>query len=116
VPNALLTTITDEQLLVATTNDILASSDLRQAPGPGAVAIWAASDVADSTITIRIGGKQLVSGAVVNNKGTGAPILTEQEAPYAMQQVRGGENIRVDVTETTAMALRVRTVWHGATL
>jgi len=112
----LLTTIRDEQLLVATTTDILAGTDLRQAPGPGAVAVWAASDVADSTITIRIGGKQVTTAAIVNNKGSGAPVQTEQEAPYAMQQVRGGENIRIDVTETTAMALRVITVWHGATL
>jgi len=112
----LLSTIQDEQVLAATTTDILSTTDLRQAPGPGAVAVWAASDVADSTITIRIGGKQLVTAARVNNKGTGAPISTEQEAPYAMQQVRGGENIRIDVVEVTAMGLRVRTVWHGATL
>lgn len=106
-------TIIDEQILEATGNDILSTTDLRQAPGPGALAIWAASDVDDSTITIRIAGGQGVSGIVVQNKGTGSPILTEQEAPYAMQPVRGGENIRIDVVEVTAMKMRVKTIWHG---
>lgn len=110
------TTITDEQVLTATTTDALSATDLRQAPGPGAVAIWAASDVGDSTMTVRIGAKQVCSAVTVQNKGTGAPILTEQEAPYAMQQVRGGENIRVDVTEVTAMNFRLKTAWHGVTL
>lgn len=106
-------TIIDEQILTATGNDLLSGTDLRQAPGPGAIAIWAASDVSDSTITIRIGGSQGVSSIVVQNKGAGSPILTEQEAPYAFQPVRGGENIRVDVVEVTAMNLRLKTVWHG---
>lgn len=109
-------TVRDEQLLTATTTDVLATTDLRQAPGPGAVAVWAASDVNDSTITARIGGAQGASGISVMNKGTGAPILTEQEAPILLQQVRGGENIRVDVVETTAMNLRVLTVWHGVSV
>lgn len=106
-------TIIDEQILTATGTDILSGTDLRQAPGPGALAIWAASDVSDSTITIRVAGSQGVSGIVVQNKGSGSPILTEQEAPYAMQPVRGGENIRIDVVEVTAMNLRVKTIWHG---
>lgn len=109
-------TIRHEEVLLATENDILSDTDLRQAPGPGAVAIWAASTVDDSSITVRIGGTQVASGIAVMNKGTGSPILTEQEAPIAMQQVRGGENIRVDVVEVTAMSLRVLAIWHGVTL
>lgn len=112
----LQTTIRDEQVLTATTTDALSATDLRQAPGPGAVAVWAASDVSDSTITVRIGGKQLASAINIMNKGTGAPILTEQEAPVAMQVVRGGENIRIDVTEVSAANIRVLTAWSGQTL
>lgn len=109
-------TIRDEQVLTATGTDVLSGSDLRQAPGPGAVAIWAASDVNDSAITVRIGGTQVASAIAVTNQGTGAPINTEQQAPIAMQQVRGGENIRVDVVEVTAMNLRLISIWHGITL
>ncbi len=109
-------TIRDEQLLTATTADVLSGTDLRQAPGPGAVAIWAASTVNDSTITARVGGSQSASAIAIPNKGTGTPILTEQEAPILMQQVRGGENIRVDVVEVTAAEIRVLTVWHGVSL
>lgn len=108
--------IRDEQVLTATQADVLSGTDLRQAPGPGAVAVWAASDVNDSTITVRIGGTQVASAIAVTNFGTGAPINTERQAPIAIQQVRGGENIRVDVTEVTAMNLRVMTIWHGVTL
>ena len=106
-------TIRDEQVLAATTSDVLSGTDLRQAPGPGAVAIWAASTVDDSTITARVGGNQAASAIAIPNKGTGTPILTEQEAPILMQQVRGGENIRVDVVEVTAASIRILTVWHG---
>jgi len=113
---AMTKTVRDEQLLTATTVDVLASSDLRQAPGPGAVAVWAASTVSDSRITARIGGAQGASDIDIMNKGTGAPILTEQEAPILMQQVRGGENIRVDVVEVTAAEIRILTVWHGVSV
>lgn len=106
-------TVRDEQVLTATTVDVLSSTDLRQAPGPGAVAIWAASTVNDSTITARVAGSQAASAIVIPNKGAGTPILTEQEAPILMAQVRGGENIRVDVVEVTAAEIRVLTVWHG---
>lgn len=113
---AMTKTVRDEQVLTATTTDVLATTDLRQAPGPGAVAVWAASDVNDSTITARIGGAQGASGIAIMNKGTGAPILTEQEAPILMQQVRGGENIRVDVVEVTAANIRILTAWHGVSI
>ena len=113
---ALPKTVRDEQVLTATTPDVLASTDLRQAPGPGAVAVWAASTVDDSTITARIAGTQGASAINIPNKGTGTPILTEQEAPIIMQQVRGGENIRVDVVEVSAASIRVLTVWHGVSI
>lgn len=106
-------TIRDEQVLAATTSDVLSGTDLRQAPGPGAVAIWAASSVDDSTITARVAGSQAASAIAIPNKGADTPILTEQEAPILMQQVRGGENIRVDIVEVTAASIRVLTIWHG---
>lgn len=97
----------------ATATDILSATDLRQAPGPGGVAIWAISDQVDSRITVRIGGRQVASDITVP---TGTLINTEQQAPIAMQVVQGGENIRVDVVEVTAMALHTTSIWVGSSV
>ena len=110
---AQLDTIRHDEVFTATETDVMADTDLDRAPGPGAIGIWLASDVIDSTVTIRIGGKQQTTAAVVPNAGTGAPLNTEQEAPYARVAVRGGEKIRVDVAETTAMNLRLIAIWVG---
>jgi hypothetical protein len=99
-----------DQQLAATTTDTLSATDLRQAPGPGAIAVWCISNQTDSTITVRIGNRQMASAIAVP---TGTLIDTENQAPIAMTQVRGGENIRVDVTETTAMAMHLTVIWSG---
>jgi len=103
-----------DEVFTATEADVLSDTDLRQAPGPGAVAVYAASDVNDSAITLRIGGVQLASAIAVQNRGTGAPIDILNDAPIGVKMVRGGENIRVDVTEVTAMNLRLIALWLGA--
>ncbi len=102
-----------EQLLTATTSDTFNNTDLRQAPGPGAVGIFAASDVNDSTISIRIGGISYVNATLIPNRGTNAPIQEFQEAPLAIAPVRGGELINVDVVEVTAANMRVIAIWSG---
>jgi len=99
-----------DQQLAATVADTLSATDLRQAPGPGAVAVWAISDQVDSTITVRIGATQMASAIAVP---TGTLIDTETQAPIAMTQVRGGELIRIDITEVTAMALHLTVIWSG---
>ena len=108
-----LETVRHEEVFAATETDVLSDTDLRQVPGPGAIAIWAASDVNDSAITVRIGNRQGVSGIAVTNRGTGAPIEENTQAPIMMKAVRGGENIRIDVVEVTAMNLRLVVVWAG---
>ena len=103
------TQIRDDQQLAATTTDVLSNTDLDRAPGPGAVGIWIISDQVDSRATVRIGSRQVASDITVP---TGTLIDTDQ-VPFAMQAVRGGERIVVDVVEVTAMALHVTTVWVG---
>ena len=93
----------------ATATDILSNSDLDRAPGPGAVGIWAISDQTDSRMTVRIGSRQVASDITLP---TGSLIDTEQ-VPMAMQGVRGGEKIVIDVVEVTAMALHTTVVWIG---
>ena len=107
--NVATTQVRDDQQLVATTTDVLANTDLDRAPGPGAIGIWIISDQVDSRATVRIGSRQVASDITVP---TGTLIDTDQ-IPFAMQQVRGGEKIVVDVVEVTAMALHITTVWIG---
>jgi len=106
-------TVRHEEVFAATESDVLSDTDLRTVPGPGAIAVWAASDVNDSAITVRIGNRQSVTAIAVTNRGTGAPIEENTQAPIAMKQVRGGENIRIDVVEVTPMNLRLVVVWAG---
>ncbi len=96
-----------EEIFTASETDVLRDTDLRQAPGPGAIGFWIASDVADSTVSIRVGGSSLINNQVVPDRGTDAPINENDQAPTAMTPVVGGELIQVDVTEVTAMNLRL---------
>lgn len=103
-----------EELFTGTETDVLRDTDLRQAPGPGAIGFWVASTVADSTITIRVGGSSLVQGQVVGHVAANAPIKELEEAPVAMAPVVGGELLQVDVVEVTAMSLRLVAIFIAA--
>ncbi len=103
-----------EEIFTATETDVLRDTDLRQAPGPGAIGFWAASDVADSTITIRVGGQSLIQAQVVPDRGADAPINENDQAPTAMSPTVGGELIQVDVAEVTAMNLRLVAIFIAA--
>lgn len=103
------TQVREDQQLAATTTDVLSASDLDRAPGPGAVGVWVISDQVDSRITVRVGSRQVASDIAVP---TGSLIDTDQ-APVAMQAVRGGEKIVVDVVEVTAMAMHLTVIWIG---
>lgn len=96
-----------EEVFTASENDVLRDTDLRQAPGRGAVGFWAASDVVDSSISIRVAGISLINAQVVPDRGTDSPINENDQAPTAMTPVNGGELIQVDVVEATAMNLRL---------
>lgn len=103
-----------EEIFTASESDVLRDTDLRQAPGPGAIGFWAASDVVDSQISIRVGGFSLINAQVVPDRGTDAPINENDQAPTAMSPTVGGELIQVDVTEVTAMNMRLVAVFIAA--
>lgn len=106
-------TIEQERTVTATTTDMFGGTLLRVAPGPGAIAIYVASTVADSTASINVGGKQLkAAGTVISKVGTNAPIDVQSDAPMAIE-VRGGEVISVDVTIVTAGTIRGKALWVG---
>lgn len=102
-----------DRVLSATQADLFNNTDLRQAPGPGAVAIFAASDQNDGLINVRIGGISYSQANPIPNRGTNAPILENEEAPVALAPVRGGELINVDYTEVTAATARFLALWSG---
>ncbi len=103
-----------EEIFTATESDVMRDTDLRQAPGPGAIGFWAASDVVDSTISIRVGGISLINAQVVPDRGADSPINENDQAPTAMTPTVGGELIQVDVVETTAMNMRLVAIFIGA--
>ncbi len=103
-----------EELFTQSETDVLRDTDLRQAPGPGAIGFWAASDVPDSTISIRVGGISLINAQIVPDRGTNSPIQENQEAATAMAPTVGGELLQVDVVEVTAMSMRLVAIFVSA--
>ena len=108
----MLTTRRFESLEAASVNN-LSVNELGVAPGPGAVSVWAASDQSDGLVTVRIGGHLQTNRQTISNRGTNSPILTEEEAPVATSQVRGGERITIDYVEVTAASARFIIGWAG---
>lgn len=113
-PMAPGSTVRVEEIFTATETDVLRDTDLRQAPGPGSIGFWAAADVPDAQISIRVGGRSLINNQIVPDRGTDAPISENDQAPTAMSPVRGGELLQVDVVEATAMNLRLVGVFVSA--
>lgn len=107
-------TVRVEEIFTATETDVLRDTDLRQAPGPGSVGFWAASDVADSSISIRVGGTSLINNQVVPDRGTDSPINENDQAATAMSPVIGGELLQVDVAEVSAMNMRLVAIFVSA--
>lgn len=99
--------ITDEQVLTATVADVLAGTQLDQPGVPGVFTVWLASTVGDTTVTIRLGGRQIVTNAVVILRANSE--IRETDDPFFQMLSVGSGRPVISVTEVTAMACRVRT-------
>lgn len=99
--------ITDEQSLTATNADVLAGTQLDQPGVPGVYTIWAASTVGDTTITVSLGGRTFVNGAIVVLRAN-SEIREDEDNFYQVLSTTGGRPV-INVVETTAMVCRVRT-------
>lgn len=99
--------VTDEQVLIATTADVLAGTLLDQPGVAGVYTVWACSTVGDSTITIRQGGRTVVDAAVVVLRAN-SEIREDEDTFFQMVSRTGGRPV-ISVVEVTAMSLRVRT-------
>lgn len=99
--------VTDEQILAASNSDVLAGTQLDQPGVPGVYTIWAVSDQIDSTITIRMGGRTIVSeGAITQRSGV---VILESDDPFFQMVSAGLGRPVIIITEVTAMSCRVRT-------
>jgi len=99
--------ITDEQVLTADNTDVLAGTQLDQPGVPGVYTIWAASTVGDSTITVTLGGRTLVSGATIVLRANSE--IRENEDPFFQMLSRTGGRPVINIVEVTAASIRVRT-------
>lgn len=99
--------ITDEQVLTATNTDVLAGTQLDQPGVPGVYTIWLASTVGDTTVTISLGGRQVVTGAVVTLRAN-SEIRENEDTFFQVASMTGGRPV-INVTEVTAASIRVRT-------
>jgi len=99
--------ITDEQILTATNNDVLAGTQLDQPGVPGVYTVWAASTVVDTTISITLGGRTTVNAAIVTLRAN-SEIRENEDVFFQVLSQTGGRPV-INVVETTAMSCRVRT-------
>jgi len=106
--------ITDEQVLTATNADVLAGTQLDQPGVPGVYTVWACSTVGDSTITITLGGRTVVNGAVITLRAN-SEIRENEDTFFQMLSRTGGRPV-INVVEVTAASIRIRTKFIPAQL
>ena len=98
--------ITVEQVIAATNNDFLSGTQLDQPGVPGVYTIWLASTVADTVVSVSLGGRSVADAAVVVERANSE--IRENEDPYFQILSRSNGRPVIAITETTAMACRVR--------
>lgn len=106
--------ITDEQVLTATNADVLAGTQLDQPGVPGVYTVWACSTVGDTSITITLGGRTVVNGAIVTLRAN-SEIRENEDVFFQMLSRTGGRPV-INVVEVTAASIRVRTKFIPAAL
>lgn len=99
--------VTDEQVLTATTADVLSGTQLDQPGVPGVYTIWLASTVGDSTVTISLGGRTITNAAVITLRAN-SEIRENEDTFFQVLSQTGGRPV-INVIEVTAMSCRVRT-------
>jgi len=99
--------VTDEQVLTSNTPDVLAGTQLDQPGVPGVYTVWAASTVGDSQITISLGGRTVVNGAIITLRAN-SEIRENEDTFFQMLSQTGGRPV-INVVEVTAATIRVRT-------
>lgn len=99
--------VSDEQVLTATTADVLAGTALDQPGVAGVYTVWVASTVDDTTVSISQGGRRVVTEANVVLRANSE--IRENEDPFFQILSRTGGRPVITITEVTAASIRVRT-------
>jgi hypothetical protein len=98
--------ITVESTLSASNTDFLSGTQLDQPGVAGVYTIWLASTVGDTTVSITLGGRTLVSTATVVLRAN-SEIREDEDNFFQMASRTGGRPV-INVTESTSMICRVR--------
>ena len=98
--------ITVEDVIAASNADFLAGTQLDQPGVPGVYTVWTASTVGDSTITITLGGQQIVNAAVIILRANSE--IRENEDTYFQMLSRTGGRPVLNIIEVTSALIRVR--------
>jgi len=98
--------ITVEDVITATNTDFLAGTQLDQPGVPGVYTVFLASTVGDSTVTVTLGGRTLVNGAVIILRAN-SEIRENEDTFFQMLSRTGGRPV-INITEVTAASIRVR--------
>jgi len=104
--------ITVESVLTASNTDFLSGTQLDQPGVPGVYTVWLASTVGDTTVSITLGGRTIVSGAVVILRAN-SEIRNDEDNFYQMLSRTGGRPV-INITEVTAASIRVRVIFLPA--
>jgi len=98
--------ITVEEVITATNADFLAGTQLDQPGVAGVYTVWVASTVGDSTITITLGGQQIVNAAAIVLRAN-SEIRESEDTFFQMISFTGGRPV-INILEVTAASIRVR--------
>jgi len=98
--------ITVEQTVAADNGDFLSATQLDQPGVPGVYTIWAASTVGDTEISVTLGGRTLVSGAIVILRAN-SEIRENEDTFFQMLSPTGGRPV-ININVVTAAVVRVR--------
>ena len=99
--------ITDEQVMSADNADVLAGTQLDQPGVPGVYTIWGASTVGDTGITVSLGGRTIVNGAVLVLRAN-SEIRENEDTFFQVASQTGGRPV-INVDVVTAATVRIRT-------
>ena len=100
--------ITVENTLTADNPDFLSGTQLDQPGVPGVYTIWGASTVGDTEISVTLGGRTLVSGAVLVLRAN-SEIRENEDTFFQMLSLTGGRPlININVVSAATVRLRVK--------
>lgn len=98
--------ITVEEVIAASDTDFLAGTQLDQPGVPGVYTCWVASTQDDTTLTISLGGRTIVSSAAAVNRAN-AEIRENEDPFFQVLALTAGRPV-ISIVEVTAASIRVR--------